>query len=144
MFTLLDPVSALLWPSAAHFALTAFLYLWLTLERAGAVMSRRNRYDDFTRVDADQGRGARVAANLRNQFEAPPFFHMLVLALVLAGEPLFLQLVLAWIFVAGRLAHTLVQTMTGNVVLRGVVFSINFLALCAMWVIFFVRMLNSA
>ncbi len=34
--------------------------------------------------------------------------------------------------------------MTGNVVLRGIVFSINFLALCAMWVIFFVRMLNSA
>ncbi len=144
MFDLLDPAASLLWPSAAHLALTAFLYLWLTIERAAAVLARRNRYDDFAHPDADQGRGARVAANLRNQFEAPPFFHMLILALVLAGDPLTAQLALAWVFVAGRLAHTLVQTLTGNVVLRGMVFSINFLALCGMWVIFLVRMLNSA
>lgn len=144
MFDLLDPAASLLWPSAAHLALTAFLYLWLTIERAAAVLARRNRYDDFVRPDADQGRGARLAANLRNQFEAPPFFHMLILALVLAGEPVTAQLALAWAFVAGRVAHTLVQTLTSNVVLRGMVFSINFLALCGMWVIFLVRMLNSA
>jgi hypothetical protein len=144
MLSPLDPAALLLWPSAAHLALTAFLYLWLTGERAAAVIARRNRYDDFIRSDVDQGRGARVAANLRNQFEAPPFFHMLILALVLAGEPVVAQLILAWMFVAGRIAHTLVQTLTGNVLLRGAVFSINFLALCGMWVIFFVQMFNSA
>jgi hypothetical protein len=32
------------------------------------------------------------------------------------------------VFVAGRLIHTFVQTLTDNVVLRGRVFLINFLA----------------
>jgi len=133
----------LLWPSALHLGLTAFLYLWLSVERALNVGQGRRQYGDFTRADADLGRGARVAANLRNQFEAPPLFHMLILALVLAAEPVQAQLWLAWVFVAGRLLHTLVQTLTTRVVLRGLVFSINFLALTGMWVLFFIRTLNS-
>ena len=40
MFDLLAPAASLLWPSAAHLALTAFLYLWLTIERAAAVLAR--------------------------------------------------------------------------------------------------------
>ena len=34
----------------------------------------------------------------------------------------------AWAFVAGRIAHALVQTLTDNVLLRGQVFLINFAA----------------
>ena len=39
-----------------------------------------------------------------------------------------IDVVAAWVFVAGRVIHTLVQTLTDNVVLRGRVFVINFLA----------------
>ena len=35
-------------------------------------------------------------------------------------------------FVVGRVAHTLVQTLTDNVPLRGQVFTINFLAVAAL------------
>ncbi|WP_439637126.1 MAPEG family protein [Oceanicaulis sp.] len=139
---LIEPAN-LLWPSAAHLALTAFLYVWLSVERGLSVLGQRNRYSDFARPGGDMGRGARVASNLRNQFEAPPFFHMLVLALVLSGDPVQGQLWLAWVFVIGRVLHTGVQTLTDNVVLRGIVFSINFLALVGMWVSFFFGMLSS-
>lgn len=134
----------LLWPSAAHLALTAFLYAWLTVERARAVMLDRRRYGDFARTDGDQGRGARVAANLRNQFEAPVLFHMLVLALALSDAAVLGQLWLAWVFVAGRVLHTAVQTLTANVPARGLVFSINFVALAVMWIIMFVQTLGGA
>ena len=89
------------------------------------------------------GRGARVASNLRNQFEAPPFFHMLILALVLSGDPVQGQLWLAWVFVIGRVLHTGVQTLSDTVVLRGMVFSINFLALAGLWLSFFFQAFSS-
>ena len=140
---LIEPAD-LLWPSAAHLALTAFLYVWLSAERALSVLKQRNRYADFARPGGDAGRGARVAANLRNQFEAPPFFHMLILALVLGGDPVLGQLWLAWVFVYGRVLHTGVQTLTDNVVLRGSVFAINFSALVGLWLSFFFQAFNSA
>ena len=39
-----------------------------------------------------------------------------------------LDVIAAWVFVAGRVIHTLVQTLTDNVPLRGQVFLINFAA----------------
>jgi hypothetical protein len=42
------------------------------------------------------------------------------------------DVIAAWVFVAGRVAHTLVQTLTDNVPLRGQVFTINFLAVIAL------------
>ena len=41
-------------------------------------------------------------------------------------------MIAAWVFVAGRVIHTLVQTLTDNVQLRGQVFMINFLAVAAL------------
>jgi len=38
------------------------------------------------------------------------------------------DVVAAWVFVAGRVIPTLVQTLTDNVPLRGQVFLINFIA----------------
>ncbi|GAB4193554.1 MAG: hypothetical protein Tsb002_24130 [Wenzhouxiangellaceae bacterium] len=44
------------------------------------------------------------------------------------------DLLLAWIFVVGRFLHSGVQILTTNIRLRGMVFTINFLAVLAMWV----------
>lgn len=143
MFMPLETPDSLLWPSVLHLGLTAFLYLWLSFERGFGVVQGRQRYSDYILANGDTGRGARLAANLRNQFEAPPFFHMLILALVLAGTPLQGHLILAWVFVLGRVLHTLVQVLFANVVLRGLVFSINFLALGGMWALFFWQRLGA-
>ncbi|MFV3332448.1 MAPEG family protein [Pseudomonas sp. NY15437] len=40
---------------------------------------------------------------------------------------------LAWLFIAGRVAHSGVQILTRNVRLRGLVFTINFLAVLGLW-----------
>ena len=139
---LLEPLAdpaLLLWPAGAHLALILLLYAWLTFERLFNVMGGRGRYADLVTPDGDADRAARVAANLSNQFEAPMLFHPLVLALWTTGLASGADLLLAWVFLAGRLIHTGVQTLTANVPLRGLVFSINFLALCAMWIWFLVR-----
>lgn len=127
---------AILYPVAAHLVIILALYAWLTLERFRAVASGERRYRDFQFSGGDAPAAARVSANLSNQFELGPLFHLLALTLWAADMVTPAQFTLACVFVAGRVAHTLVQTLSGNVMLRGLVFSVNFLALAGMWTLF--------
>ena len=52
--------------------------------------------------------------------------------LIALGKVTTFDVIAAWVFVAGRVIHTLVQTLTDNVPLRGQVFMINFLAVVAL------------
>lgn len=79
----------------------------------------------------------RFAKNLNNQFELPMLFYALIAILYATAMITSVQVVLAWIFLCGRVAHTIVQTNSDNVTLRGIVFSINFVALALMWLVFF-------
>jgi hypothetical protein len=127
---------ALIYPMAAHVALAAFLYVLLTVARAPAVWGI-GRASDGSNPWADAER--RISANLSNQFEWPLFFHAACLVwLQLGPDPV--AVTLAWIFIAGRILHSLVQVLTRNVRLRGVVFTLNFLAVLGMWAMLLVRM----
>jgi hypothetical protein len=75
---------------------------------------------------------ARITRNLANQFELPAVFYALVVLLIALGNVTMFDVVAAWVFVVGRVIHTLVQTLTDNVPLRGQVFMINFLAVVAL------------
>lgn len=120
---------SLIIPMAAHVALTAFLYAALTVARAPSIWGIGRRADGSNPWAAIE---PRISANLSNQFEWPLFFHVACLLLLPSGaNPL--ALVLAWIFVAGRILHSLVQILTRNIRLRGVVFTINFLAALGLW-----------
>jgi hypothetical protein len=116
---------------AAHVALTTLLYAGLTVARAPAVWGVGRRADGSNPWGALE---PRISANLSNQFEWPLFFHVACLLLMLQPAVGRLPLVLAWVFVAGRVLHSGVQVFTANVRLRGAVFTINFLAVLALWV----------
>jgi len=122
--------SLLIYPMVAHVALTALLYVMLTVARAPSVWGlgrQPNGSNPWANVEP------RISANLSNQFEWPLFFHVACLLLLqqqAVGRP---QLWLAWVFVAGRLIHSYVQVFTTNIRLRGLVFTINFVAVLAMW-----------
>jgi len=49
-----------------------------------------------------------------------------------------MQIYLAWVFVIGRVLHSIVQIFTDNIRLRGMVFTINFIAVLAMWTLIFI------
>tara|TARA_B100000678_G_C17944627_1_gene396690 strand:+ start:240 stop:614 length:375 start_codon:yes stop_codon:yes gene_type:complete len=114
---------------AAHVALAAFLYVLLTVARAPAVWGIGRRPDGSNPWAEFE---PRISANLSNQFEWPLFFHVACLALIFL-QPSSAALLLAWVFVLGRLLHSGVQILTGNVRLRGIVFTINFLAALGIW-----------
>jgi hypothetical protein len=84
----------------------------------------------------------RISANLSNQFEWPLFFYVVCLLLLVQHATESAQIWLAWLFVAGRVVHSCIQVFTINVRLRGVVFTINFLAVLGMWLLLLLRNLG--
>lgn len=109
----------------------AMLYVLLTVFRApkiwgiGANSDGTNPFAKFE---------PRVSANLTNQFEWPVLFYAICILLIALPElyqPIYL--LLAWLFIIGRVLHSGVQIFTTNVRLRGLIFTINFLAVLSMW-----------
>lgn len=124
--------SAFLLPFLGHFVLVAVLYAALTIARQKSMMRGEASLEDFARAHGDPPHAARIARNLSNQFEAPLFAYFAAAVLLWAGKVDWLDVGLAWLFLLGRVIHTLVQTLGDNVRLRGQVFVINFLAICGL------------
>lgn len=120
----------LLYPMAMHVALATLLYVLLTAVRAPSVWGIGRNADGSNPWAALE---RRVSANLSNQFEWPLFFYAACLLLGQLQAIDAVQVGLAWVFIAGRVAHSLVQVLTTNVRLRGLVFTVNFLAVLGMW-----------
>lgn len=121
---------------AAHVALAALLYVLLTVARMPAVWGIGRRADGGNPFAVWE---PRIAANLRNQFEWPLFFHVACVLLLVRGDTGALPVLLAWVFVAGRVLHSMVQVLTANVRLRGAVFTVNFVAVLGLWVLVLAR-----
>ncbi|XZG69298.1 MAPEG family protein [Chitinibacteraceae bacterium HSL-7] len=122
---------SLLLPMTVHFVLAALLYTVLTIARAPAVWGIGRATDDSNPWAPYE---PRISANLSNQFEWPVFFHIACVLLISApASPL--ALTLAWVFIGGRIAHSLIQILTRNVRLRGAVFTVNFLAVAGLWIL---------
>ena len=122
----------LIYAMAAHAAWAALLYVLLTVFRAPSIWGLGRLPDGsnpWARLEP------RVSANLSNQFEWPLLFYSACLLLIQLEKVGRLVLVLAWVFVGGRVLHSCVQILTSNVRLRGSVFTINFMAVLGLWAI---------
>jgi hypothetical protein len=118
---------SILFPMLAHIGWVFLLYVWLTVARQRAVRRGEVAYGAFARGE-EPHEVARITRNLANQFELPVIFYAVVVLLAATKNVTAIDVIAAWVFVAGRVIHTLVQTLTDNVPLRGRVFLINFAA----------------
>ena len=125
-------MTSILWPMLAHIGWVAMLYAWLTVARMRAVARGEIERSCFVLGRDEPLEVARITRNLANQFEWPVMFYALAVLLVALGKVTLFDVIAAWVFVLGRVIHTLVQTLTDNVPLRGQVFMINFLAVLAL------------
>ena len=122
----------LILPMVAHVAFTALLYVLLTIARAPKVWGIGQRPDGSNPWAAVE---PRISANLSNQFEWPLFFYAACLLLIQGHIESPAAAFLAWVFIGGRLVHSYVQIRTTNIRLRGLAFTINFLATLGLWVV---------
>ncbi|MEM0912548.1 MAG: MAPEG family protein [Pseudomonadota bacterium] len=128
-------MDSLLTPIFSHIFLCVLLYALLTVARAPSVWGigrKKDGTNPFQEIER------RASANLSNQFEWPLFFYVICVILIVSGNQISsMQVYLAWLFVIGRYLHSYVQVFTANVRLRGLVFTINFVAVLAMWGVHF-------
>lgn len=124
--------SDILWPVLAHMTLVFGLYAWLSVERTIAVRRGDVTYAAYEFAGHEPPHIARIARNLSNQFELPVLFYAALLLLEQYNATMAWDVWLAWLFVAGRVLHTAVQTQSSNVELRGRVFTLNALACMAL------------
>ncbi|MEO8672796.1 MAG: MAPEG family protein [Tahibacter sp.] len=114
-------------PVLAQVLLTLYVYVRLSIDKtratkAGLVdQARRGLHDD-----AWPDRVIQVNNNIRNQFELPVLFYVLIVTLwALDAAHEFAQVV-AWLFVISRVVHLFIHTGANIVPLRRRVFTIGF------------------
>lgn len=108
----------------AHLLLIGLLYVRLTVARAPAIWRIGARADGSNPWAAWE---PRISASLSNQFEWPIFFHRACVTLGPQNDDP-VALGLAWLFVLGRALQGFVQIGTRDIHMRGLVFTVNFVA----------------
>jgi hypothetical protein len=133
---------AILLPLFVQIMLTFCLFGWMayyrvTLIRGGAVHPR----DVALRQPNWPPRVLQVNNAAHNQLEMPVLFYVLTILAILTRLADLLFVVMAWLFVALRLAHAYVHVTSNRMALRGAVFGLGVAVLVLMWLIFIVRIL---
>ncbi|HEX8383679.1 MAG TPA: MAPEG family protein [Sphingomonas sp.] len=132
---------ALLWPTFALVALIMGVWLTLMVRRLRHVKKNPPTRETFASGDAARRYFEPVetpADNLANLFEMPVLFFALVPLLLMFRQVTTAQLILAWLFVILRAAHSLIHLGPNVVKWRFQVYLASAALLFAMWIGFFV------
>lgn len=132
----------LIWPLIAQ--------IWLTITVAILTLNARVRayaQGEVKAVYFKHNRGKapdsmlRWGDNLKNQFELPVLFYLLVVLLLITEQNSLAYAILAWVFVMSRLVHSFIHIKTNHILHRRNSFMIGVLALVLMWMVFTMQML---
>jgi hypothetical protein len=123
-------------------ALTFALLIWMGMARTGSVKRGEVKIRDIALGEPGWTDDTTKVGNcVRNQFELPMLFYVLVaFALILRKADLIFA-VLAWLFVLSRLVHAYVQTNSHHVPTRAQAYSAGAIILMVMWGYFAVQVL---
>jgi hypothetical protein len=109
---------------------------WLYVARIPAITRGKLVYDPFRPSEEFHAQlPARVrwkGDNYSHLMEQPTVFYAVVLALAMVGDGGGVVLILAWIYVALRVAHSLIQVLINKVMIRFSVFTLSSLVLLAL------------
>ncbi|QUT07580.1 MAPEG family protein [Sphingobium phenoxybenzoativorans] len=135
---------AILWPTVAMAAMIFSVWCILLRQRFAHIAANKPTVADFANGEA-VGRYfrpvERPAQNLANLFEMPVLYFTLVPLLIMTGSASGIQVALAWVFVALRLAHTVIHIGPNTIRTRARVYIASSIALFAMWLGFAIDLL---
>ena len=122
------------WPVLAQVALTLFMFIRIagvkakSLEAGDVDLSRSPLH-----YDAWPDYVLQVTNNVRNQFEMPVLFYVVVLMLWALGEVNVATVTLAWVYFASRVAHAYIHTGSNIVPNRTRMFKLGAVALAGLF-----------
>lgn len=129
-------VAAVLLPLFVQVFLTFTVLLFLAGRRLGPV--RRGEVGDEALLDDSVWpEKVRQAGNsLRNQFEMPVLFYVIVTLALVTRKADLLFVVLSWIFVVSRIGHAAVHLGSNDIRFRFPLYLVGVAVLLLMWVLF--------
>ena len=125
----------LLGPVVALIAWSLVMLLWMVVTRLPAM--KKAGVDLNTRVGSTPGaldgvvddRAQWKAHNYIHLMEQPTLFYAIVFALILMGQELPFNTMLAWAYVGLRIAHSIVQATWNRILVRFILFALSTLCL---------------
>jgi hypothetical protein len=136
----------ILWPTIALVAVIAAVWATMFVQRMGHMKRNPPSAADFASGEAAGRYFAPVelsSNNFRNLFEAPVLYFALVPLLLITHQANHIQVLLAWIYVALRAAHSFVHIGPKKVPLRFLLYAASCAVLIAMWIGFAVDLAHA-
>jgi hypothetical protein len=130
---MLTDTTAMFWPMIAHAALVFILYYLLSVRRVAAVKSGSVKAQQFKENLSEPEGSLLVHNNLKNQFELPILFYAGVLAIYATNADNIFTIVLAWVFVLSRYAHSYVHVTSNRLRYRRPLFMVGFAVTVVLW-----------
>ena len=130
------PPVHIFWPVVALAAWTFIVLLLLPFVRVRAVRRREVRVDDF-RLGESPNVPPRVSLanrNLMNLLEMPMLFYVACVLLYVTGGASYGMTLLAWLYVASRIVHSLIHLSYNRVPHRLAAFAVGNVILVMLWV----------
>ena len=127
----------ILYPVFAMVLLTFFSYIVMFLIVKKYITKKEIKYGQFKLYrgefpdDYEQSR-----QHLKNQFELPIIFYLLVALLYSLNNLQYIDIILAWLFVISRYIHSFIRFKNNYLPYRGTVFSLGLVILLAGWINF--------
>jgi hypothetical protein len=129
---------AILKPVVVLAAWTMVMWLWLYATRLPAMSAAKVDPEELAQLPTkslDNVLPAKVqwkAHNYNHLHEAPTVFYAMALVLAIIGQGDGLNAQLAWVYVALRIAHSLVQALWNKIAVRFALFAISTFVLMAL------------
>jgi hypothetical protein len=139
--------TAILWPTFALVLLIFTVLVTLATQRYRHIRANPPRPESVATASAMRSYFEPVeppANNLANLFEIPVLYFALVPLLLLFRHAGHFEVLLAWIYVALRLVHSLIHIRRGKVTARFMVYLASCLVLAIMWTSFAVQMTTAS
>jgi hypothetical protein len=128
--------NAILEPVIVLVAWTLVIFVWMMSTRLPYLMKNnisaqelQNASDVAMKLP---GKERRVSDNYNHLHEQPTIFYALAIALALTGEAGTSQILLAWVYVASRVIHSIIQCTYNSVMHRFLLFFVGSAALVGM------------
>ena len=128
-------MTSMLTPVLALIVLTLVVWVWMYVTRIPAMRRARINPQDARHPGSLNGLPSsvrQVADNYNHLLEQPVIFYAIVFYIVLVGHSDMVHVTLAWIYVALRVIHTLIQCTVNQVMMRFSVFALSTLVLMVM------------
>jgi hypothetical protein len=134
-------VQWLLLPAFLHLALVTVIGIRLGRARFRAGRAGVVRVEDIA-IDSSRWPDdiRKLSNNFDNQFQIPVLFYAILPLLIILVKVDWVQVALAWAFVASRILHSQIHTGRNEVIRRFQVFLLGFILVVIMWAWFGVRL----